>query len=225
MGNGSTGTQDTPTLDSDGGKNRESQETGGADAFREDAGFCPSDVASRVFGPDPARSVRFQKRERIVSRTEWTKDERAAIAAVGFLPRLPYPKSNAIEARGTEHVVRFRGKRVEKHQHANGWAPVVTPKGRLGLEHASPAEYLRRLELQNTLFGDDIRIIGLTRADRFAISQPTLRGGEPSENEIRDVLEGGGWKRVPINLQDLAPTTYGIRLVASGGGGCPHRRA
>jgi hypothetical protein len=73
----------------------------------------------------------------------------------------------------------------------------------LGIERALPTEYLRRLDLQNELFGDHIQVIGLTRANRFATIQPTLRGGEPSENEIRNVLEEGGWQRVPIQVQNL----------------------
>jgi hypothetical protein len=87
--------------------------------------------------------------------------------------------------------------------------PVVNVRRKLGLGHASPGEYLRRLELQNVLFGDEIQIIGLTRANRFAITQPTLRGGEPSENEIRDVLEAAGWKRVPMGIQELPPQLMG----------------
>jgi hypothetical protein len=53
------------------------------------------------------------------------------------------------------------------------------------------------------MFGDDIRITSMTRGDRFVITQPTPRGGEPSENEIRDVLEEAGWRRVPPEVQDL----------------------
>ena len=66
---------------------------------------------------------------------------------------------------------------VEKHQHSDGWVPVVTAKGKIGLAHASPSEYLRRLDLQNELFGDDIQVIGITRSNRFAITQPALKGG------------------------------------------------
>lgn len=29
------------------------------------------------------------------------------------------------DAKGTEHGVRFRGKRVEKHQHSDDWMPVL----------------------------------------------------------------------------------------------------
>ena len=80
---------------------------------------------------------------------------------------------------------------------------MIDPSGMIMLERALPTEYLRRLELQNELFGDTIQIIGLTRANRFAITQPALRGGEPTQNEIRDVLEEAGWRRVPIAAQNL----------------------
>jgi len=203
MENGSTLGQAQFTLSRDGGQDRDSPQTGGADALREGEGFCPSDVARRIFGANPAGTAGFQDG----SRPNCAKGERGAIEASGFLPQLVYPKK--IEASGTEHVVRFQGNRVEKHQRADAWMPVVTSKGKLGLGHASPSEYLRRLELQNVLFGDDIRVIGLTRANRFASTQPTLRGGEPSENEIRDVLEAAGWRRVPIGIQDLPPQLMG----------------
>lgn len=98
---------------------------------------------------------------------------------------------------------------MEKHQHADGWDPVLDKSGMLRIQKALPTEYLRRLELQNELFGDQVHVIGLTRANRFAITQPTLRGGEPSENEIRDVLQQGGWLRVPIQLQNLPAQLMG----------------
>ena len=79
----------------------------------------------------------------------------------------------------------------------------------LGIRPALPREYLRRLDLQNDLFGDEIRVLGLTRADRFTTAQPALRGGEPSENEIRDALEEAGWRRVPISIQNLPAQLMG----------------
>ena len=70
--------------------------------------------------------------------------------------------------------------------------PEVNSQGMITIRKATPLENLRRLQFQNDLFGDQITIIGLTRASRFATSQPTLRGSEPKENEIRDVLEQAG---------------------------------
>lgn len=108
-----------------------------------------------------------------------------------------------------KHTVRFRGQLVEKHQHSDGWTAFLDQNGMLAIRPALPTEYLRRLEFQNELFGDCIQIIGLTRATRFVITQPTLRGGEPSENEIRDLLLDSGWQRVPIQLQNFPSLLMG----------------
>lgn len=196
MENGSTRSHHTLILNGDGSKDRESPENCGTDEFCKDAGVLPGDVARRVFGPNPERAENLE-----AGRIEIAKTQRQIAVSADFLPRVPFPGN--IDAKGTEHAVRFRGVHVEKHQHADGWAPVLDKSGKLGIQMALPTEYLRRLELQNELFGDHVQVIGLTRANRFVTVQPTLRGGEPSENEIRDVLQQAGWKRVPIELQNL----------------------
>ncbi len=180
-------------LDDD--QNDESPQTGREDARGTASGFSPIDVACRVFGSNTAGASCGETRQGL------TKIQRQAIIASGLLHFIPFPRS--IDAKGTEHAVRFRGKSVEKFQHTNGWVPTLDPDGKLGVSQATPLEYLKRLELQNLLFGDEIMVIGTTRADRLVTSQPTLRGGEPTENEIRDILIEGGWQRVPIALQNL----------------------
>ena len=186
----------------DGSKDRESPENCGTDEFRKGTGFLPGNVARRVFGPNPERAESLES-----GRPQTAKAQRQMIAAAGFLPIVAYPGN--IDAKGTEHAVRFRGVQVEKHQHADGWAPLLDQSGMLAIHKALPTEYLRRLDLQNELFGDLVHVIGLTRANRFAIIQPTLRGGEPGENEIRDVLQQAGWRRVPIKLQNLPDQLMG----------------
>lgn len=186
----------------DGSENREPPENCGADEFRKGAGILPGDVARTIFGTNSEGAESLQ-----AGRPEIAKDQRKMIAAAGLLPPVAYLGN--IDAKGTEHAVRFRGVLVEKHQHADGWAPMMDKSGMLVIHKALPTEYLRRLELQNELFGDHVQVIGLTRANRFAIVQPTLRGGEPSENEIRDVLQMGGWRRVPIQLQNLPSQLMG----------------
>lgn len=181
----------------DGSKNRDTPQSGGDNAFREEIGILPSDVALRVFGTDPG-GASYPK----IAKSS-TEAQRQAIVDADFLPTIAFPRS--LDAKGTEHVVRFRGSRVEKHQHADAWMPEVNSQGMITIRKATPLEYLRRLQFQNDLFGDHITIIGLTRANRFAISQPTLRGSEPTENEIRDVLEQARWKRLPISSQTLLP--------------------
>lgn len=180
----------------DGSQDRESPQDRGENELRQSTGIPPGDVARRIHGTNSEGPARLQS-----ERSEITKAQRQVIATAGVLPFLAFPRS--FNAKGTEHAVRFRGLLVEKHQHSDGWVPVVDKSGKLAIAKAMPAEYLRRLELQNELFGDDIQVVGLTRANRFAISQPTLRGGEPGENEIRDVLEDAGWRRVPIHFQNL----------------------
>lgn len=205
---GSTNDQNMFTLNGDGSEDRKSQEDCRDDALGKRSGFSPKVVASWIFGADTQGAFGLESSHSLIgSRSDIEKAERQAIVAAGILPTLKY--LSTIDARGTEHSVRFRGKCVEKHQHSAGWVPVITPKGKIGLAPASPSEYLHRLDLQNGLFGDDISVIGLTKGSRFATIQPTLKGGEPTENEIRDVLEGAGWRRIPIGLQDLPPDLMG----------------
>lgn len=197
--NASTNWQNPATVNSD-AENRDPQKTRRTDERSTEPCFLPSDVARAIFGTDSSGITDFTEDS---SRIEISKFQRHAIARSGLLPRIEFPKRSAIEAQGTEHVVRFLGLRVEKHQKSDAWHPMLTKDGKLGVGHALPTEYLRRLELQNSMFGDEIRVTALTRGDRFATTQPTLRGNEPSENEIRDVMESVGWRRIPIGLQEL----------------------
>ena len=184
-------------MKSHGSQDPESSENRGKDAIGTDSGFLPSDVAGRIFGSNTSGSAD----SKIVRLT--SQEQRQAIIAAAIFPNLSYPRHP--DAKGTEHTVKFRGCLVEKHQHSDGWMPDLDSSRQLVLRRASPLEYLRRLQFQNDLFGDQIRIIGLTPANRFVISQPTLRGGEPTENEIRDVLEQAGWQRLPIERQINLP--------------------
>ncbi|MCW1883820.1 hypothetical protein OKA04_03710 [Luteolibacter flavescens] len=140
-------------------------------------------------------------------RLEVEKQQRKAVADSGILPAVGY--FDRVDARGTEHRVRFRGRTVEKHQHSSGWIATITDTGKIGLAYALPTEYLRRLDLQNKLFGDDLHVIGKTSGSRFATSQPTLKGGEPTSAEIRDVLTAAGWERVAMDQQELPPPLMG----------------
>lgn len=202
MENGSTSLHPSPILNPDGSQNRIPPKTRRTDEFRESKGIVPGDVARRVFGSDPCGLADCEE-----NRDSIAKTQRQAIVTAGLLPALSWP--SGFDAKGTEHGVRFRGLWVEKHQHSDGWSPLLDSRGMLGIRPALPLEYLRRLDLQNDLFGDEIRVLGLTRAGRFTTTQPTLRGDEPGENEIRDVLEEAGWRRVPISMQNLPSQLMG----------------
>ena len=198
-------------MNGNGNEDRNPPEACGSDALRQGTSFRPNDVTRRIFGSDSAGASRFQggfiQGSLPIGQTEIARFERQKIISAGILPAVPY--LTTIDAQGTEHRVRFRGAVVEKHQKSDGYVPIITEGRKIGVAPASPWEYLRRLELQNELFGDDIRIIGLTRGNRFATTQPTLKGGEPTEIEIRDILAKAGWERVSIRLQDLPPMLMG----------------
>jgi len=182
-------------LNKHGSEDRQSQETGREDELSESISLLPGDVAERVFGPNPQGIACTQ------SSQESIRQQRQALIEARLFNHIRFPKG--YDARGTEHTVCFKGQLVFKFQHSDGWTPTLGLDQKLTVASATPHQYLRRLDLQNTLFGDAIRIIGTTRANRLVTSQPTLRGGEPTENDIRDVLSDGGWQRVPIHCQNL----------------------
>lgn len=187
-------------------ENRDSQETRRTNERGENTLFLPEDVARAICRADSKGTPSFYNSQ---ERSEITKSQRNALIACGLLNHLAFPENRDIDARGTEHVVLFRGSWVEKFQKSEAWMPVITGERKLGIGLAVPMEYLRRLQLHNEIFGDHIRITALTRGNRFVITQPTLKGGEPTENEIRDVLQSAGWHRVPIALQDLPEKLMG----------------
>lgn|GEM_PF-2293859 len=179
----------------DASENSTTAEDIGGHGHGEGEGFLPSDVSGRIFGPNSQGTQNGQKFD-----AENIRAQRQIIAHSD----LKYITAvERFDAKGTEHTVRFRGSFVEKQQHSDGWTTDLDGNGLLTIRHALPTEYLQRLHDHNVLFGDKIRIIGVTRAHRFVSIQPTLRGDEPSENEIRDLLEEGGWRRIPISLQNL----------------------
>lgn len=181
-------------------EDRDPQKTRRTDERSAEPCFLPTDVARAIHRAESTGTPGFRE---ALNRADTSKAQRQAIVNSGLLPQKEFPNRSSIDLQGTEHVVRFRGLNVEKHQKADAWHPMLTNDGKICVGHALPTEYLHRLELQNAMFGDKISITGLTRRDRFVTIQPTVKGDDPSENEIRDVLESGGWRRIPIDLQEL----------------------
>ena len=88
----------------------------------------------------------------------------------------------------------------------------VTHAGKFGYSlwaeglSATPLEYLERLEWQNHIFGDDIRLIGLTGSDRLmriVTSQPWIKEPEyappPTEYEISEYLKSLRFECFEVN--------------------------
>lgn len=111
-----------------GSENRNSPQSSGGNAFREEIGISPGDVALRVFGSDSCGAKSFQTKNS-------TEVQRQAIVAAGILPSITFPRS--IDAKGTEHVVRFRGSLVEKHQHTDGWMTEISDQGIITIRKAT----------------------------------------------------------------------------------------
>jgi len=103
---------------------------------------------------------------------------------------------------GKVHLVVRKGAQVWKYQDGPALIPIAK-SGKLEVREAMPSEYLARLDLQNGLFGDEVRLEGILESGKLVISQPAIRGVDPTEKEVEAFLKGLGWKRIPANLQLL----------------------
>ena len=68
------------------------------------------------------------------------------------------------------------------------------------LRGAMPSEYLDRLLLQNEIFGDEVELLGIIdkrQALHVVTSQPTIRGGAASPEEISDFMHRLGFRLLP----------------------------
>jgi hypothetical protein len=78
-----------------------------------------------------------------------------------------------------------------------GWK--AKPRITVGLADATPEEYLFRLQQQNELFGDDIRVMGVAKFPQgFSVitTQPFYEGTRTDQNRINDWFAACGWKLI-----------------------------
>ena len=73
----------------------------------------------------------------------------------------------------------------------------------IGIDPASPSQYLERIRLHNSLFGDDVKIEGISSTGGLVISQRPIKGREATEEEITSALAAAGWVKVPSGRQAL----------------------
>lgn len=97
-----------------------------------------------------------------------------------------------------------------------GYVPSISQKTvfgktftRLAISPASPSQYLRRVELMNRIFGDDIRIEGITKSGGLVISQPGIAGRAATMEEIDEAFLGMGWIKIPDDDLDLVDQLRG----------------
>ena len=122
---------------------------------------------------------------------QWAKENRK----LGFSGRLP-----PAFARGGEHQVFFQ-KRTQRYLKA------TLPDRQMGYgialgsftHGATPAEYLDRLQLQNRIFNDDIRlerIVANSGQPIIITSQPFIKGVPPTQGALDELMSGKGYEKL-----------------------------
>lgn len=167
---------------------------GGGNGARAAGGLLPTGLRRRILAAISGGSQG--------SAFAQARRELDAVVAAGGLPALEAPGNKAILTKGKEHLVSLAGTRVWKYQDGPALIPIMQG-GKLAVREARATEYLSRLDLQNELFGDDLRVEGFFKGGKLVTSQSFLLGGQPSEREMTAMLSGLGWKRFPMNLQSL----------------------
>jgi len=138
--------------------------------------------------PRPAGAAPAREREILRGRQErdllaWARERGRLIDPPRYLTR--------IEDAGEEHRVWLdeARQRYFKVTHAGrfGFYVIALADGTAELTSATPLEYLERLQLQNQLFSDDIRLLGVAlEREKLVIitSQEAIRGTEASGDEM-----------------------------------------
>jgi hypothetical protein len=158
----------------------------------------PEETRRRLAEDSPESAADFVRRSEAAMRAsgEGVGSQRAQRTALidwarglGKIVPFSYVEQFVRVSEGAEHVVFHdpeRGRAV-KATHVNRFGHSVTAEGK----SASPLEYLERLALQNTLFGDDIRIEGVACDEaqmEIVTTQPWIVASHqhpsPSQTEI-----------------------------------------
>lgn len=181
---------------------------GAGDGGGAEGGFLPRDVRRGILAAMPNGGAG--------STSAQAKKEHSLLAGIG-LSVLASPAKKEIFAKGKEHVVTLQGDRVWKYQDGPALMPIAKA-GKLEVKSALPSEYLDRLDLQNELFGDDLRVEGFLKNGKLVTSQSALVGTEPTEKEIEGLLKKLGWQRVPANQQLLPDKLMATAWVHPGEG-------
>ena len=168
---------------------------------RADSGRHPNRLTWPELGLLPGLPGRMQK-------------EQAALADLAVSrPDLVIKENDARQfAKGGEHVIELnaQGTRVIKHAHEYGFTLFADQPDVHNLDHralnirrSTPGEYLERMQLQNQVFGDDIRLEGLSSDGRPVISQGVIKGRDATFPEIDKFMKGAGFVKISPDKQAL----------------------
>jgi phage gp29-like protein len=102
---------------------------------------------------------------------------------------------------GAESDVHLDGDRVLKFGRHYGFTLEADDEGKFIQRLATPSELLARIEDHNTLFGDDVRVVGLSR-DGFVLSQRYFNGRHPDAEVAADFLRDSDFHPIPAELVD-----------------------
>lgn len=102
--------------------------------------------------------------------------------------------------RGGEHLVYF-------HKRSQRYLKATLPERQLGYgialgsnsRGATPSEYLDRLDLQNVIFNDDIRLERVVLKNGKPIivtSQPAIKGTAPTQAALDELMAGKGYEKL-----------------------------
>lgn len=74
---------------------------------------------------------------------------------------------------------------------------------KLSITPATPSQYLERVTLSNELFGDNIKLEGITKQGGIVISQTAVVGKPANRKQIAESLTIKGWERVDSSKTTL----------------------
>jgi hypothetical protein len=57
--------------------------------------------------------------------------------------------------------------------------------------------------LHNNLFGDDVKIEGISSTGGLVVSQRHIKGREAPQDEINAALAYAGWEKIPADIQSM----------------------
>jgi len=104
---------------------------------------------------------------------------------------------------GSEVEVYDSGDRVLKITHPGEYGIAPTVERGVGNERffdhggaGTPSGFLERMELSNRLFGDNLRIEGVTSDGRIVVSQRFIKGTPPTVGEIDAFMVGEGFRKI-----------------------------
>lgn len=186
--------------------------------------FLRANVSS---DPSLAQGADGRRRQSAVL-SKWATENGLILTA----PKESY--GSQLETRTSEHYVVGdpKGQRVVKWTYPGtfGHSPTKTYSG-VGREPASPLQYLQRIRWQNSIFGDDIKVLGfqmfgdkefMGRPGGLSIvtSQPYIKAADPknpnpSHKEIEDYMASLGFEPVTLAGAEMMAWTRSDGTIVS----------